>query len=242
MKLKFIGTGSISDIPNSASVLVNEHILFDIPNGNLKAMVRQKVNILKIDTLIISHTHADHCFDIPFLLWYKKNYKKDKEELSTRIITDKITQNTVETLMNLSHFNSARNAKKEFIDVEEVNSIGRICDDVQILNVPVKHKSIKYANGYIIKDEKISIGLTGDSAFCEGVKELASKVDYLISDMTLEVGDNSHMGIDNILELLKDYPKLKIIPIHMHDETREKALNLNIDNLILLKDGDILEL
>ena len=60
--------------------------------------------------------------------------------------------------------------------------------------------------------------------------------------MTLEVGDNSHMGIDNILELLKDYPKLKIIPIHMHDETREKALNLNIDNLILLKDGDILEL
>ena len=60
--------------------------------------------------------------------------------------------------------------------------------------------------------------------------------------MTLEVGDNSHMGIDNILELIKEYPNLKIIPIHMHDETRQKALSLNIDNLIILNDGDILEI
>lgn len=244
MKIQFIGTGTIPDIANSASVLINEHILFDIPNGNLKAMIRQNIDILKIDTLIISHTHADHCFDVPFLLWYKKNYQKENEELSTKIITDEVTQNTVETLINLSHFYSARNAKKEFIDAEEVNSIEKICDDVQISNVKIEHESfiIKYANGYIIKDKNISIGLTGDSTFCEGVKELANKVDYLISDMTLEVDDESHMGINNVLELLKEHPNLKIIPIHMHDETREKALKLNIDNLIILNDGDILEI
>ena len=105
-----------------------------------------------------------------------------------------------------------------------------------------EHINIKYANGYIIKDKNISIGLTGDTTFCQGVKEIASKVDYLISDMTLEVGDNSHMGIDNILELLKEYPHLKIIPIHMHDKTRKKAMKLNIDNLMILQDGDILQL
>lgn len=60
--------------------------------------------------------------------------------------------------------------------------------------------------------------------------------------MTLEVGDNSHIGIDNILKLVKEYPNLKIIPIHMHDETRKKAMELNIDNLIILNDGEILEL
>lgn len=74
------------------------------------------------------------------------------------------------------------------------------------------------------------------------MKNLASKVNYLISDMTLEVGDDSHMGIDNILKLLKEFPDLKIIPIYMHDETREKATKLNIDNLIILQDGDILEI
>ncbi len=244
MKIQLIGTGTIPDLTNSASVLINDHILFDIPNGNLKAMIRQNIDILKIDTVIISHTHADHCFDTPFLLWYKENYQKENNELSTKIITDKITQNTVENLIDLSHFNSARKAKKQFIDAEEVNNIEKICDDLQILNEPIEHEhlTIKYANGYIIKDKNISIGLTGDSIFCQGVKNIASKVNYLISDMTLEIGDESHMGINNILELLKEYPKLKIIPIHMHDKTREKAKKLDIDNLMILQDGDILEL
>ncbi len=38
MKIQFIGTGSISAFSNSASVLINDHILFDVPNGSLKAM------------------------------------------------------------------------------------------------------------------------------------------------------------------------------------------------------------
>ena len=92
MKIQLIGTGTIPDMTNSASVLINDHILFDVPNGNLKAMIRQNIDILKIDTVIISHTHADHCFDMPFLLWYKEDYQKESKRLSTKIITDKITQ------------------------------------------------------------------------------------------------------------------------------------------------------
>lgn len=112
MKIQLIGTGTIPDMTNSASVLINDHILFDVPNGNLKAMIRQNIDILKIDTVIISHTHADHCFDMPFLLWYKEDCQKESKRLSTKIITDKITQNTIENLIDLSYFNSAKNAKR----------------------------------------------------------------------------------------------------------------------------------
>ena len=100
MKIQLIGTGTIPDVANSASVLINDHILFDMPNGNLKAMIRQNIDIMNIDTLIISHTHADHCFDAPFLLWYKKNYYKTGYKLSTKIVTDEITKDTVETLIS----------------------------------------------------------------------------------------------------------------------------------------------
>lgn len=241
MKIQLIGTGTIPDVPNSTSILINDHIVFDMPNGNLKAMIRQNIDILNIDTLIISHTHADHCFDAPFLLWYKKNYHKTGYRLSTKIVTDEITRNTVETLTKLSYFSSAREVEKEFIDAKDVNYT-KICDDVEISNEPMIHSEIKYANGYIIKDNNVSIGLTGDTSFCEGVRKIASKVDYLICDMTLEVGNDSHMGIDNIIELLKGYPNLKIIPIHMHDKTREEAKKLNLDNLFIYEDGKILEL
>lgn len=240
MKIQFIGTGSIRDISNSASTLINDHILFDVPNGNFKAMIRQNINILKIDTIIISHTHADHCFDLPFLLWYRKNYGKNTEELPIKIITDTVTRKTIEELINLTYFDSAKKAKKEMIDFTEINN-KCICNDVDIISVPMDHVGIKYANGYIIKDKNVSFGLTGDTSLCEGVGKIASKVDFLISDMTLEVGNDSHMGINNIITLLKEYPSLKIIPTHMHDETREQAKKLNIENLIILEDGAILE-
>lgn len=106
----------------------------------------------------------------------------------------------------------------------------------------MQHKGIIYANGYKIEENKVSIGVTGDTMICEGVKKLANQVDYLIADMTLEVGDDSHMGIDNILAILKESPNLKIIPVHMQDKTRKKAKELNLDNLIILEDGDILEI
>ena len=241
MKIQLIGTGTIPDIANSASVLINNHILFDMPNGNLKAMIRQNIDIMNIDTLIISHTHADHCFDAPFLLWYKKNYYKPGLKESTKIVTDKITKDTVETLLNLSYFSSAREVEKEFIDIDDVNYT-KICDEVDISNEPMGHKDIKFANGYIIKDKSVSIGLTGDTSYCEGVRKIASKVDYLICDMTLMLGNDSHMGIDNILELMKEYPNLKIIPIHMHDKTRNEAKKLKEDNLLIYEDGKILEI
>ena len=47
MKIQFIGTGNIGSTSNSASILINEHILFDMPNGNLKAMIRQNIDLLK---------------------------------------------------------------------------------------------------------------------------------------------------------------------------------------------------
>ena len=241
MKIQLIGTGTIPDNANSASVLINDHILFDMPNGNLKAMIRQNIDIMNIDTLIISHTHADHCFDAPFLLWYKKNYYKPGYKLSTKIVTDEITKDTVETLIKLSYFSSAKKVEKEFIDIDDVNYT-KICDDVDISNESMEHKDIKFANGYVIKDKNVSIGLTGDTSYCEGVRKIASKVDYLICDMTLMLGNDSHMGIDNILELMKEYPNLKIIPIHMHDKTRNEAKKLKEDNLLIYEDGKILEI
>ena len=240
MKIQLIGTGTIPDIANSTSILINDHILFDMPNGNLKAMIRQNIDIMNIDTLIISHTHADHCFDAPFLLWYKKNYYKPGYKLSTKIVTDEITKDTVETLIKLSYFSSAKEVEKEFVDSKDVNYT-KICDDVEITNEPMEHSEIKYANGYIIKDKNVSIGLTGDTSYCEGVRKIASEVDYLICDMTLMLGNDSHMGIDDVLEIMKEYPNLKIIPIHMHDKTREEAKKLEKDNLLIYEDGKILE-
>ena len=71
MEVKLIGTGGIFSPFNSACALINKHILVDIPNGSLKEMRKNNINIKDIDCIFVTHLHGDHYFDIPFLLLEK---------------------------------------------------------------------------------------------------------------------------------------------------------------------------
>ena len=240
MKIQLIGTGAIGSIRNSASVLINNHILFDVPNGNLKAMLRQKVDVEKIDTIIISHLHGDHCFDMPFILLYKNSICKSGR--TVKIITDEDTMQTLELLNKSSHFFDFDENKIQIekVDIKDVTN-KKIDSEIEIINEPVIHGKVKYATGYIFKDKGISVGITGDTSICQGVKKMANQVDYLIADISRENGTDAHMGIKEILEVLKENPKLKIIATHMYDETREKLKELNEERLIIVEDGMVFE-
>ena len=79
MKIKLIGTGAIYTAYNSACTLVDNKIIIDMPNGTLKQLLKEKINVRLIDTILVTHMHGDHTADIPFFLKYKFNFlKSDK--------------------------------------------------------------------------------------------------------------------------------------------------------------------
>ena len=49
------------------------------------------------------------------------------------------------------------------------------------------------------------------------------------------------MGLVDMEYLLEKYKDKKIIPTHMHDETKETAKNISNENFVLLNDGDEFE-
>ena len=67
MEIIQLGTASIWPAEFSSSFLIDGHILVDCPNGLIKQMKRLDLDILKIDTVLITHFHADHYFDLPLL-------------------------------------------------------------------------------------------------------------------------------------------------------------------------------
>ena len=71
MKLKFLGTGSISNKSSSASYLIDDKILIDMPGGNYKNMLRMDIDFNKINDILFTHFHGDHFLDIPFFLLEK---------------------------------------------------------------------------------------------------------------------------------------------------------------------------
>ena len=77
---------------------------------------------------------------------------------------------------------------------------------------------------------------------CDGSIYLASNCDYLISDCSYTEGKKSHLGIDNLQELLNKNSNLKIFTSHMNDDVREYLNKEKIDRIRPLNDFEEINL
>lgn len=206
---------------NSASYLINESILLDIPNGICRELRRMNINPSLIKHVIITHLHGDHFFDLPFYLFSRSNEK-------STIYCSKESNDTLLKLIDISFPNA-----REYINIEFNN------DDVfTIDNLVIERKIVSHGNeiksyGYILYDKNNKVGFTGDTGLCKEVENMAKLCDVLICDCTLEKGNGFHMGIDDLNHLSKHYP-CSIFASHIKDETREHIKN---DNFQSLTDG-----
>ncbi len=233
MKLNIIGSGDVNSIYNGASYLIDDLVLFDIPNGSMKSMFRMGIIPAKIKHLLISHYHGDHYFDVPFFL-----LKRLENKNSLTIYTDRLGFKKIKTLTKLAYPNTVNKIYKK-ININLVNDKAFKLYNYDVERIKVKHSSsLKNNYGYIFKSNKITVSFTGDSSECEAVYYMASTSDYLICDTTLIRGNDKHMGIDSIKKLVNLYPNCTYILSHLNDKTRESLEKENIKNIIIAKDGD----
>lgn len=235
MKLQVIGTGGMWNKEASASYLIDDHILIDIPNGSCKNLYNLGVKAEYIDNVLITHFHGDHYFDIPFYL-----LKKSKEdELDVNIFCTKTGKKKIETLFKLGFPTASKNVLKSLHLSYNFSANFKI-DNYEISRIKVSHGNFKPAYGYIIKSNDLTIGFTGDTGYCDNVDYMASVCDYLICDCSFILGNESHMGIDDIKKLATKYPDHKFVTSHMFSETIKEAKKLKINNIIVPNDGDLI--
>lgn len=231
MKLKILGSGSIFSEDNSASYLIDDKILVDIPNGTCKTLKKIGIEPATISDVLITHFHADHYFDIPFLLLNKilanngitNIYCDDSGESKIYELTKLAFPNKLDKVNNFFKYNII----KKF-------NIGKYI----IEKVKLEHEEGIESNGYIFSKENIKIGFTGDTRLCTNLKIMAQNCNYLICDCTALKGKTSHLGVDNIIELAKEYENCTFYTTHMGIGVREEIKSLKIKNLIPLNDYD----
>lgn len=233
MKINIIGSGSIGSVVPSASAIIDNRILIDVPNGIIKYIKNIGCDVSKIDTVLITHLHGDHFFDIPFLM-LEKYFKNDVNKI--RIYCPKKTKIYVEKLFKLGFPNDyeevINNINVEFIELDDKEVIK--LDNYKIYPKIVDHGNFKPAYGYVVEHSDKMVGFSGDSKLCDTIYEIVKECDISILDMSLPNGGNdAHMGLDDISLLCDKYNNKKIIATHMHDKTRKKALSVNKNNLII---------
>jgi ribonuclease BN (tRNA processing enzyme) len=239
MEIRMIGTGSIGARSRSASTLIDNRILIDCGNGIIKTISSYGISVKDIDVILITHLHGDHFLDIPFIL-FQRIFDDATNEL--KIYGPIGTKDTLKQLFELAYKGSNYEDKLEQANIDiidyEVLDNDEVLPNYYVTSKEVEHGDFKPAYGFIIKHDNHSIGISGDSSYCPSVIELAKNSDISILDTTFISGNLKHMGLDNIETLIYTYHK-RIIPTHMDDLTRLEIQKRNIDNLILLNDGDI---
>lgn len=242
MNIELVGTGSIGAIQTSASTLIDNKMLIDLPNGIIKRLKQTNHDILNIETCLITHLHADHFFDIPFFML--ERYFNKTENIA-KIICPKNTKMKVKQLFDIGFPGNwekvSKLAKVEFIEFENLNK-EKIDNNIYVTSKLVEHGKLKPAYGFIINIQGHTIGVSGDSRICESIFEIVDKSEISILDMSaIDMKTNAHMNLYDIKELCYKYKNKTIIATHMHDYTREKAKEEKIDNLIIPEDGQIIK-
>lgn len=237
MKVRIIGSGSMWNAYNSASYMIDDNILIDIPNGMCKYLFKLGVDPCKINNILITHFHGDHYFDIPFYFLLKSRTGDKK----INIFCSKEGKRKNNKLLKLAFPNSSKEVKKNIIlNYEYKDSF--LVNDYNVTKILVNHGRMKPAYGYIFSKNNIKFGFTGDTTLCKSVEYMASICNYLFCDCMFIEGTSKHMGIDMIKDLCYKYPKCQFIVSHMEDNTRKEIEKLNIRNLIVPNDGLIINI
>ena len=231
MKIKLVGTGAMYTAYNSACTLIDNKIIVDMPNGTIKQLLKENINVGLIDIILITHMHGDHTADIPFFLKYIYNYLKIKKNI--KIVGPLGIKNKIIKLFNAYNFEDEKEIEQffniEFIEILE-NEIE--IDNYFIKSYLVLHGEEKPALGYVIDNK---LGLTGDSGLCNNIEEIFKKSQMIISDSSLDIGDSCHLGINDLDYLTKKYNK-KVLCTHLRDETRNIITRGNFENIIVKED------
>lgn len=231
MKLNIIGSGNIPSKYNSASYLIDDKILVDVPNGTCKILKNVGIEPSKISHILITHFHGDHFLDMPFMLLSKIF---DNSECCN-IYCDNTGESKIYDLTKLAFPNEVEKIKNYF---KYVYNDEFSIDEYEIEKILLEHEEGLNAYGYIFSDNTQCVGFTGDSGLCDNIEKMAEKCNHLICDCNFIVGNKSHMGIDNLKELAMKYPNCIFYTTHMHDATRKELNRLNMKNIIVLKDND----
>ncbi len=231
MEITILGTGSIYSKSNCASLIIDNNILIDLGPGVVKQLLKQDYNLKNINTILITHLHSDHILDFPTFI---VNVEVLGIKHKINIYSPKGTKDKFLNLVSLlygNYFNDFINKYLNFIDIIDNKSF--IVNKYVFKTKKVIHTGID-SYGFIV-DSKL--GITGDASLCDGVKEIFSESKVLICDCSLINGDIYHMGIDNIIKLLKNNKEKIVILTHFRDLTKEFIQNINLNNVSIVEDG-----
>lgn len=203
MKFVFLGTGEScdEDIPNTSILVLSNKttLLLDCGYSVPRQLWKYNPDQSFIDTIYISHTHADHYFGIPPLLI--RMWEKQRKKPLT-IICQRGVKSLIEDLIEYGYrgFSKKFQFDLNFIEVKEGQTVK--FNEQELSFAPTEHSVPNLA--IKVKDEQNSFCYSGDGEFNKKTEELYKNSDLVIHESYLcqkkKVG---HSRVVDLIEMAK---------------------------------------
>ncbi len=234
MKIDVVGVMCTWSKKLSTSYIINDEILFDTPQGTFKTLFAD-YDLTKIKYIIISHFHSDHFMDIHLVLDFIYHHSAE----NVTIIAPKGCKERLFAMFKIVEVSYLEEVFKERFSIIECenNKIIRL-DKYRIKIFKMLHRTLD-SYGFTITQDGLTVGFSGDSAMCNNVRKIISKSKYVFIDCAQIKENNKHLCIDEIKELINEFPNCKFYPIHRSIYSEEILNNLKIP---YPEQGDVLYL
>jgi ribonuclease BN (tRNA processing enzyme) len=164
MQIKILGcSGGIGGELRTTSMLVDQDILIDAGTGVSNLSMDE---LLKIDHILLTHSHLDHVGFIPLLLDTVMGIRAEP-------ITVHANKETLETLRQhifnwkvWPDFNTIPSVENPFLRYNEVN-LGETLDFQGRRFTPLPANHVVPSNGYHVDSGSASLVFTGDTTVCD---------------------------------------------------------------------------
>ncbi|MCI9087879.1 MAG: ribonuclease Z [Clostridia bacterium] len=231
MEIRCIGTGTMGSTTRGNQSILVDDILFDIGSGVVKKIEAMQIYTKSIKYLVITHVHADHFVDLPNYLIGRSIRKENSQTLP--IICGKGVKEKAIKLFELcfgdgnkdKYNNFEEKYNVQFIELEDGQSYSN--NRIKLTAYDLEHGGCKPILGYTLEKEGKVVGYATDTTLCENVEKICQKCDIAFLDATNTIPTKSHMGLDEVIELSKKYPKCKIYAVHRSDYVHSHIKEIN---------------
>jgi ribonuclease BN (tRNA processing enzyme) len=213
LDLLFLGSGNAFGAEGRAfsSFLLNGRYLFDCGPTVLQQLHKAGLTNDAIDTVFISHFHADHFFGLAFLLLAAK-YGGRTSDLT--IVGPPGIQERTERLLALGYPGVIESPgyKRRYVEVADGSS--QKLGELTLTAARVEHVDEFECFAFRAESEGRSVVYSGDTTLCDGLLRLVDGADVIVTECScFEVP--VHLGPADVEAVARRAPGAQIIVTHL---------------------------
>ena len=219
--IKFLGTGNFHATAGYwNSFVIGRRILVETSPAVLRNLQVAGVSLNDIDVIFISHFHADHTFGWPFVLYSSMTRERRKSDLW--VVGPPGIGAFLENMLaagKLDHVvEHARKRPDVFkLHYVEVTEQPQTAGPVSFRAVRVDHDPRLECFGYLIDVDGRTVGYSGDTTLCPGLREIAANADALVMECNSHHDVSPvHLTFDDVRTIRAEFPNLPLVITH-HD-------------------------